>query len=145
MRALSVAQRRARTLTRPTGALYERCIAYLDHVHAQSPGSLRDLTMPRRGAAAAERPHSLGSPTRQRRGATASKNRVLMVLGCARRDAPVLLCCTPVTERNHAMHRVLRTVLTGLACATLVATASSTLAQTGGEWPYYGGDQANTR
>jgi PQQ-dependent dehydrogenase (methanol/ethanol family) len=43
------------------------------------------------------------------------------------------------------MHRVLRTVLTGLACATLVATASSTLAQTGGEWPFYGGDQANTR
>jgi alcohol dehydrogenase (cytochrome c) len=43
------------------------------------------------------------------------------------------------------MHRVLRTVLTGLACATLVATASSTLAQTGSEWPSYGGDQANTR
>jgi alcohol dehydrogenase (cytochrome c) len=43
------------------------------------------------------------------------------------------------------MNRVLRTVLTGLACATLVATASPALAQTGGEWPHYGGDQANTR
>ena len=43
------------------------------------------------------------------------------------------------------MNRVLRTVLTGLACAMLVATASPALAQTGGEWPYYGGDQANTR
>jgi alcohol dehydrogenase (cytochrome c) len=43
------------------------------------------------------------------------------------------------------MNRVLRTVLTGLACAMLVATASPALAQTGGEWPHYGGDQANTR
>src|SRR4029434_873160 len=84
-------------------------------------------------------------PYQTKAGATASKSRVLMVLGCARRDAPVLLCCTSVTGRNHAMHRVLRTVLTGLACATLVATASSTLAQTGSEWPSYGGDQANTR
>jgi PQQ-dependent dehydrogenase (methanol/ethanol family) len=32
--------------------------------------------------------------------------------------------------------------LTGIAC---VAIASSVLAQAGGEWPHYGGDQANTR
>lgn len=43
------------------------------------------------------------------------------------------------------MHRILRSVLMGLVGVACVATASSVRAQAGGEWPYYGGDQANTR
>src|SRR5712691_3054748 len=108
----------------------------------RQPNGPEDATARRCGRRAAAFPVE---PYQTKGGATARRSRVLMVLGCARLAAPVLLSRTPITERNHAMHRVLRTVLTGLACATLVATASSALAQTGGEWLYYGGDQANTR